>query len=83
MSTPFLIDFAHSLIPRLIEEGHIAVAPADVETVETYVSNYLATVARGGSLLSSVDKALLACAEVEEVFCDLRALKRVVEDLQA
>lgn len=82
MSTPFLMGFTQSLLPRLVADGLVAIAPSDVETVQLYLANYLATVARGGSLLSSVDAALLACPEVEEVFFDLDALKEVVEDLK-
>ena len=73
MSTPFLMGFTQTLIPRLIDEGLVAVAPSNVERVEVYLANYLGQVARGGSLLSSVDAALLACPEVEEVFFDLMA----------
>jgi len=82
MSTPFLIGFTQSLLARLLADGLVAIAPSDHERVQVYVSNYLGTVARGGSLLSSLDAALLSCPEVEEVYCDLDRLKEVVEDLQ-
>ncbi len=82
MSTPFLMGFTQALVPRLVADGLVAIAPSDVERVQIYLANYLGQVARGGSLLSSVDAALLACPEVEEVFFDLETLKDVVEDLR-
>ena len=83
MSTPFLMGFATSLVHRLHAEGLLDIADGHHERVAVYVANYLGTVARGGSLLSSVEAALLACDEVEEIYADLDALKAVVEDLQA
>jgi hypothetical protein len=76
------MGFTQALVVRLVDDGLVAIAPSDVERVQVYLANYLGTVARGGSLLSSVDAALLDCAEVEEVFFDLEILKDVVEDLK-
>ena len=50
--------------------------------VVLFVANWLGSVARGGSLLSNVEKALLACPEVTEWYGDLDTLKGLVEDLR-
>ena len=82
MSTPFLMGFADALITRLVAAGLLEVAAGQQPRVVLYVANYLGTTARGGSLLSSVEAALLACPEVDELFADLEQLKDIVEDLE-
>jgi hypothetical protein len=59
------------------------VEPGSEARVVLYVANWLGTVARGGSLLSNVEKALLACPEVTECYASLDDLKVLVEGLQA
>jgi len=81
MSTPFLFGFAQALVDRLLAEELLLVQEGSRDRVVVYLGNYLGKVARGGSLLSSVDAAFLACPEVEEVFVDLEGLKAIVEDL--
>ncbi len=82
MSTSFLMGFSEALIDRLLAEGLLEVAPGGRDRVVIYVANYLGTVARGGSLLSSVEAALLGCDAVEELYADLDQLKDLVEDLK-
>jgi len=83
MSTPFLFGFSAALVDRLVAEGLLVLADGGRDRVVVYLGNYLGQVARGGSLLSSVDKALLTCPEVEELFVDVEGLKPIVEDLRA
>lgn len=82
MSTPFLFGFSAALVDRLLAEEQLVLVDGSRDRVVTFVGNYLGQVARGGSLLSSVDAALLACDAVEEVYCDLEGLKAIVEDLK-
>jgi hypothetical protein len=82
MSTPFLFGFSGALIDRLLAEELLVLHDGARDRVVVFVGNYLGQVARGGSLLSSVDAALLACDEVDEVFVDLEGLKSIVEDLR-
>lgn len=79
--TPFLTGFAETLIVRLLAEGSIEIAEPDRDRVILFVANWLGTRARGGSLLSSLEAALLACPEVGELYADLDRLKAVVDDL--
>lgn len=81
MSTPFLFGFSAAIVDRLLAEGVLVLQEGTRDRVVLYLGNYLGTVARGGSLLSSVDHALLSCPEVDDVFIDLEGLKLLVEDL--
>lgn len=82
MSTSFLLGFSRALIARLSADGLIEIADDQVPRVEVYLTNYLDTRARGHSLLSSVEAALLSCPEVDELYTDLEQLKELVEDLR-
>ena len=81
MSTSFLAGFADTVVRRLVDEGAIEVSPGASERVVWFVANWLDTRARGGSLLSHLEAALLACPEVVEIFADIDRLKAVVDDL--
>jgi hypothetical protein len=81
MSTPFLAGFAEAVVKRLVAEQGIEIAPGADDRVIWFVANWLDTRARGGSVLSSLEAALLACPEVTEVYADLDHLKAVVDDL--
>ena len=82
MSTPFLFGFSAALVDRLLAEGLVEVQEGGRDRAVTFVGNYLGKVARGGSLLSSVDAALLQCDVGDEVFVDVDGLKAIVEDLK-
>ena len=82
MSTPFLAGFAEAVVTRLVAERRIEVAPGGTDRVVGFVAEWLDTRARGGSVLSSLEAALLACADVTEVYADLDDLKAVVDDLR-
>jgi hypothetical protein len=79
--TPFLTRFSERLVVRLVAEGAVEIAELDRDRVVLFVANWLGTRARGGSLLSNVEAALLACPEVGELYADLDRLKAVVDDL--
>ncbi|MEZ4239099.1 MAG: hypothetical protein R3F59_23690 [Myxococcota bacterium] len=74
--TPFLTGFSEALIGRLVAADAIEIAPADRDRVVLYVANWLGTRARGGSLLSSVEAALLACPEVGSSTSTSRSSRR-------
>ncbi len=82
MSTSLLFGFSRALIARLRAEGLVEIEAGAVSRVEIFLTNYLDTRARGHSLLSSVEAALLACPEVDELYADLDQLKEVAEDLR-
>jgi hypothetical protein len=82
MSTPFLVGFAQGVVTTLLAEKLIDIArDGEVRTV-MFVANYLGTTGQGTSLLSSLEKALLLCPEVDELYADLDTLKVIVEGLK-
>lgn len=81
MSTPFLTGFANALVVTLLERDLLEVQAEQGGRVVRYLADHLGTHARGGSLLSNVEAALLSCPEVEELYADIDSLKVVVEDL--
>ena len=83
MSTPFLVGFAQAVVTTLLAEKLLDVEPGGEVRVVLFVANHLGTVAQGGSLLSALEKALLTCPEVRELYADLDTLKVVVEGLKA
>jgi hypothetical protein len=82
MSTPFLAGFAEAVVRRLAADGAIELAPDGEDRVVWFVANWLDTRARGGSLLSNLEAALLACPEVRELYVGLDDLKEVVDALR-
>lgn len=83
MSTPFLVGFAQAVVTALLEEKLLDVEPGGEVRVVLYVANHLGAVGQGSSLLSALEKALLTCPEVRELYADLDSLKVVVEGLKA
>jgi hypothetical protein len=81
VSTPFLASFAESVVTRLIDDRLVEIAPGAHGRTVLFVANWLGTNARGGSLLSGLEAALLACPEVVELYADLERLKAIVDDL--
>ena len=82
MSTPFLFAFAEALVDKLVHDELLVIADGSRDRVVLYLGNHLGTVGRGGTLISQIDAALMACAEVDDIFYDADVLKRVVEDLR-
>jgi hypothetical protein len=81
MSTPFLAAFADSIVDRLVADRLVELAPGGRDRAVLFVANWLGTHARGGSLLSGLEAALLACPEVVELYADVDGLKELVDDL--
>lgn len=80
MSRPVLERFSASLVDQLVQRELLIVGPAGNAAVAAYVAERLAAV-NAGSLLSTVEAALLASDDVEEVFVDLEQLKALVDDM--
>jgi len=83
MTTPFLVGFAEAVVSLLVESRLVEIRPDGRSRVVVFVADWLATEARGGSLLSHLERALLACPDVEELYADVDDLKRVVDGLAA
>ena len=83
MSTPFLVRFAESLVGRLLAAGLLELRPGAAVDVVSFLAERLAEAPSGSSLLSTVEKALLACPDVIELYADLDTLKAEVEALRA
>lgn len=81
MATPFLVGFSQRVIVRLLDERLVDLVPGGETRAMLYVANALAAAGEGRQLLSSLEKALLECPEVNELFADRDALKVIVEGL--
>jgi hypothetical protein len=81
MSTPFLAAFSEAVVGRLLADGRLTIEPGTEARVVLFVANRLGTAQPGSSLLSCMEAALLACAEVVDLHADLDDLKAVVDDL--
>lgn len=68
------------LVERLLELDAIEIQPNSLERVAQVLAHDLARV-QHGSLVSSTSKSLLSCEEVDELYLDDDALKRVIDDL--
>jgi hypothetical protein len=83
MSTPFLERFAHALVERLLAEGLLEIREGAEHLVGVALAAHLGGVGEGGQLLTEVDRGLIACADVEELYADLEQLKELVQDLRS
>ena len=83
MSTPFLVGFAETVVDRLTADHLVEIAAGGRGPTVLFVAEFLATTAQGGSLITGLEQALLACPHVEELYADLDRLKGLVDDLQA
>ena len=82
MTTPFMMRFAEGVVDRLTADHLAEIAPGGRARVVTFVADFLATSAQGGSLISGLEQALLGCPEVLELYADLDRLKQLVDDLR-
>jgi hypothetical protein len=83
MSTPFLLQFASSLVPALCEHGDVELFPgATQNAVVAFMADRLGGARDGSSLVSTVVAALVACPEVEELYADNETLIARIEDLK-
>ena len=82
MSTPFLLQFSHALVTALIAMDLLEInAGKEARTVQ-FLANFLHENGKGNSLLSTVEKALIRCDDVEEYYGDQETLKGIVETLK-
>jgi hypothetical protein len=81
MSTPFLTAYATALVLALLERELLEVAEGRAEAVVRFLAEDLHVRGRGGSLISSTSRALLACPDVLELYADDEELKALVESL--
>lgn len=80
MTTDFLMGFSRSLVAQLVAEEQLEVS-THVDSVVVYLASRLGSLGEGKSLLSSVERALLDCPDVDEIYFDLDGLKEIVEGL--
>lgn len=82
MSTSFLNQFSHALVARLVAGELLEVAGGRERQTARFLAKFLHENGKGNSLLSTVEKALIRCEDVEEFYADQETLKRVVETLK-
>lgn len=83
MTTPFLVGFARAVLARLQEDQLVEVTFGSEERVALHVGAELAAVPHGGSLITSLARALLSCPDVHELYADDQQLKGIVQHLDA
>jgi hypothetical protein len=83
MTTPFLVAFAEALVSLLRRSGLAEIREGAEPRVVVFVAEWLATEAQGGSLLSNLERALLACPDVDELYATVDDLKILVDGLAA
>ena len=83
MSTPFLVGFTRAIVARILAERLLDVTWGGEERVVQFVAGELATVPHGGSLISSLARALIRCPDVQELYADDTQLKGLVQDLES
>lgn len=81
MSTPFLTAYAIALVRALLEQDLVEITDGRAEAVVRFLAEDLHLRGRGGSLISSTSRALLACPDVVELYADDEELKALVESL--
>jgi hypothetical protein len=73
------LGFSAALVDALVLRGDIVVH--DREPTVRFVADVLGAAKPHSSVVLLVEKALLDCAEVEEVFADTEGLKSAIDDL--
>ncbi|MEO0602685.1 MAG: hypothetical protein AAF211_14680, partial [Myxococcota bacterium] len=70
------------VVDALLTNQRLELRPGRADEVAQFVAERLEGAREGSSLLSSLEAALLACADVEELYADLDELKDLVEGLR-
>lgn len=83
MASSFLLGFAQAVVDQLHIRGWAEFVPGGETRVVEYVAQRLQEAREGSSLLSSLEAALLACPDVEELYTDLDGLKTLVDELRS
>jgi len=76
------MGFSQAVIDALRERELAELRAGRALDVVAYVARRLDEAREGSSLISSLEAALLACPDVEELYADLDELKDVVDDLR-
>jgi len=82
VSTPFLSQFSFALVSALLAKELLELTAGREKHVVRYLATYLNEKGKGNSLLSTVEKALLSCEDVEEFYSDQETLKGIIETLK-
>jgi len=82
VSSTFLNDFSLALVARLLAGDLLEVTRGREKHTARFVAEFLHKHGKGSSLLSTVEKALLQCTDVEEFYADQETLKGIVETLK-
>ena len=82
MSTTFLTDFPIALVARLLASDLLEVSQGRELQTAQFLARFLRDNGKGSSLLSTVEKALLKCNDVEEFYADQETLKGIIETLK-
>lgn len=80
LSTPFLERFAYHLLERLVREGRVDLPPASFDAAVADLSGRLVT-RDHASLVSTVERALLANPHIEELYTDVDELREIITTL--
>lgn len=78
MSSPLLVQFSRTVVDELVRRELVEVRPGRQDALITSLARRLAT-ARDASLITSMERALLADDDVVELFADLDDLKSIVD----
>ena len=82
MSTPFLLQFSQALVAALISKDLLEVTSGKEGRTVQFLAQFLHENGKGNSLLSTVEKALICCDDVDEYYGDQEMLKGIVETLK-
>ncbi len=82
MASSFLLGFSRAVLDALLAAERVELKAGSGEEVVNFVAGRLDAAREGSSLLSSLESALIACPDVEELYADLDELKELVEDLR-
>lgn len=83
MSSTFLHGFAQAVVTKLVADNLLECVAQEQPSVVVFVATELARPGKGRSLISSLERALLACPSVDELYADFDAIKRAVDALGA
>ncbi len=83
MSTPFLTQFSEALVHRMVQVEQLELQPGSTAAVVRFLAAALFAARQGSSLISTVERALIACPQVVELYADIEGIKAIVDDLRA
>ncbi|MEN0064771.1 MAG: hypothetical protein AAGA48_21680 [Myxococcota bacterium] len=81
MSSTFLLGFSQAVVDQLRARTWVELREGSADRVVSYIAQRLSESREGSSLISTLERALLACPDVEELYADLDSLKDLVDEL--